>query len=113
MFFSSPVEESMILTLLKYDRESKQPLIFEFKGGLALLANIYTFYDCFNDKDLDEEGYVEYHACVIDIKKVLKRGLKRNKQAVAGKLFELGYETIPLNIKLDKKHILWSAESSK
>lgn len=107
MIFSSKNEESMIIILSQYIEQQNEPLLFEFDDGLLITAKIYTFYDSDNGKALDEDGYIEYHACAIEVINILNKGTGSRDIVKAGELFELGNKVIPLKIKSNENDIIW------
>lgn len=68
-------------------------------------GEIDTIYETNNGKEEDEEGYKEFYACAILIKKVV-RNLSRANLSV-GSLYEISIENEPTCVELVDKTILW------
>jgi hypothetical protein len=111
------LEASLIGTLGKSYRDNYGKVLrFEWEDGLKFEAVIDTLGETDNGKDLDEDGFEEYHACFITIKKIVQMPTDNNiiserfgASVEVNKGYEISYLNAPNKIFDIDGILLWES----
>lgn len=82
-------------------------LIFIWKDGLKIKAQIDTMYDTDNGLELDEEGYEEYHACLVKVTSIMKESEILRFNIEENKFLEISDKNAPDEIQLENGETIW------
>lgn len=82
-------------------------LYVKWRNGLEITGSIDTMFDTNNGLEDDEDGYKEYHACLVSIESVIANPNRLGK-LYKGSLLEVSIENCPMLIKLEDGTVIWS-----
>lgn len=111
--FNNELEEQLFKSLICfYDKEANNLLRFEWEDNTVIEAYIDTFYETDNDIEMDENGYEEYHVCLICIKRVINISQSSlcnmgKKELEPNKLFEISYHNAPDKVYSIDNRVIW------
>ena len=96
------------------DKINKYPngtrLIIELSNGIKIEAKIDTICESDNGLDMDEDGYLEYYACIVKVIDILD-AQQKNVSVKIGSLMEISMQNPPKSICLKDGTIVWEIEN--
>lgn len=98
--------DEMIQKISVYPNGTYLKVIWPY--GEEIEGIIDTIYETNNGLDEDEDGYEEFYACALKVKKII-RNLKENKTNV-NQLIEISQKNQPIRIILKDGGIIWEEQ---
>lgn len=95
MFFSDKEKEVMENLFLAIAANKDDSYILSFASGDVIEARVNTCYETDNGFDENDADFEEYHACAMEVIRVIHN---RSQTFKAGSLFELNYHNYPQKI---------------
>lgn len=102
--------DELIKSVSLYPNGTYLRLYFE-NNTVIIEGEIDTIYETNNGLEEDEEGYKEFFACAILVKKVVRNLISADISV--GSLYEISIENKPICIELADKTILWGISQSQ
>lgn len=87
-------------------------LLIEFLNGLRIKGKLDTIYETDNGLEMDEEGYLEYYACTVEIETIKNHPQEMDKHIKKGNLIEVSIHNELLSVSLDDGTVIWSSRKN-
>lgn len=81
-------------------------LITEWDNGLKIRGKINTIYETDNGREMGEDGYQEYYACVFNVLDILTYPTS-GTQITVGSLIEISMQDPPKKVILEDGTVIW------
>ncbi len=83
-------------------------LLIEFLNGLRIKGKLDAIYETDNGLEMDEEGYLEYFACTVEIGTIINHPQEMDNYIKKGNLIEVSSQNEILSVSLDDGTVIWS-----
>jgi len=100
-----------LMSVLSGTNENNQSIIIYFEDGLVFKSSRNTgAFESSNCLEMDDEQYLEYYACGVEITEILELPQSNNYEAgdvAVGKFIELSEINEPIRIETEDKEVIW------
>lgn len=94
-YFSDEERQIMGKLFRSINANPREVYTLTFSNGDVIEARADTCYETDNSLDDDDPNYEEYHACAMEVLRII---VDKNKELKEGQLFEINYHDYPQQI---------------